>query len=103
MGNRIYDQDDKITKNFVDEIRVGQTIKLEMKNGYYYKGSIKEINEDFMMLEDVRGRLCELKFDEVSWIRIMPIGDDAMFRERNKIYLDDVKARGKDVFRMSHK
>ena len=41
-------------------------IKITMKNGFYYKGEIIDENDDFLILNDIKGKRIELRKTEIS-------------------------------------
>ena len=45
-----------------------EEIKLETKNKYYYKGRVRKINEDSIMIRDVRGIKTLIFFKDIDFI-----------------------------------
>jgi len=50
----------------------GEEIKLETHKKYYYKGKVKKINEDNIILRDVRGIKTMIYFKDIDWVKVLP-------------------------------
>ena len=53
----------------------GEEIKLETNNGYYYKGRVKKINEDSILIRDIRGIKTLIYLKDIDWVRVLPKGN----------------------------
>lgn len=48
---------------------IGKVVKVDLKNGYYYKGTIKSADENSIWLIDENGKSVDISVDFISFIR----------------------------------
>lgn len=41
-------------------------IKVTMKNGFYYKGTIIQESEEFLLMDDITGKRVEIRKEDIS-------------------------------------
>ena len=58
----------------IKNLKKGDEIKLETNFKYYYKGMVKEINEEGIIIRDVRGIKTLIYLKDIDFIKVLPKG-----------------------------
>lgn len=49
---------------------VGKTLRLSLKNGFYYKGKILSVGEDFLVILDKVGKKVIISLDTIDTVEV---------------------------------
>jgi ribosome maturation factor RimP len=47
---------------------VGKYVKIELKNGYFYKGKILGVHESFISIKDINNKFVDISIDAISYV-----------------------------------
>jgi len=47
---------------------VGRYVKVELKNGYFYKGKVIGVHESDISIKDINNRFVDISIDAISFI-----------------------------------
>jgi len=48
---------------------VGKYVKIDLRNGFYYKGKVKSADDNSLSLTDKNGLAVDISSDQISFIR----------------------------------
>lgn len=48
---------------------VGKVVKVDLLNGFYYKGTVEKVDDDFISLIDINNKWVDINIKSISFIK----------------------------------